>query len=280
MKLKVVMMLVVCFCFISLVSASTILEIQTLPDHEIFITEIDAYESGDVVVKSPLHTFTGKYGKIKLDYTPEKTSFKLGLLLKNESKTIIKYKVLEDIFHADEIIQLDFLPNGVSAEDVLASMEDEVVLEVAENLTETNSSEGNESEVELIDEVVEPIVEDEIETNESSDGIFKGVLMNGHAVYQENKLIVNLISYFLGAVVLIAPVYMLLKKRKKKKGSMIPDLMGGGDDEEKEFEKAESDLKKARERIDDLKGKKISVARQKLIDDEKELMRLRKLGKD
>ena len=54
----------------------------------------------------------------------------------------------------------------------------------------------------------------------------------------------------------------------------------GDEDEESAFKKAEEDLKKARERIDELKGKKLSAAREKLIEDEKELMRLRKLGKD
>ncbi len=288
MKLKVVMILAVCFCFMSLVSAATILEIQTLPDHEIFITEIDAYASGDHAVTSPLRTFTGKYGKLELEYFPQKSTFKLGLLLKDDAKTAIKYKILEDNFHEEETISLTFLPNGIELEDVLVSIEKEL-LETIENtnLTETNVSESNISENNETEEIVEPIIEDEVEeviaevddeikSNESSEGIFKGILMSGHSVYENNKLIVNLISYIFGAVILIGPLYMLFKRRKGKKGSLIP----GGDTEEEAFEKAETDLKKARDKIDELKGKKIDLARKKLIEDEKELLRLRKLGKD
>ena len=64
MKLKIGAILLFCFSFVSLVSASVILEIQTLPSHEIYITEIDAYSSGNLAVKQPLRTFTGKYGKM------------------------------------------------------------------------------------------------------------------------------------------------------------------------------------------------------------------------
>jgi hypothetical protein len=276
MNSKVVMILAVCFSFISLISASTILEIQTLPNHEIYITEIDAYASGNVAATQPLHTFTGKYGKVRLDYTPQKSSFKLGLLLKNGTRRVINYNVFEDIFHADETIPIEFLPNGISVEDVLASIEEEEVVEEEVNETEINDTVILDS---LVEEEVEEL-DEEIKTNESSPGIFKGFLMNGHAVYKENKFVINLISYFLGAVVLVAPIYMLFKKGKFKRGSLIPDkLLKKEDDEEEAFEKAESDLKNARERIDNLKGKKISAARQKLIEDEKELMRLRNLGK-
>lgn len=274
MNSKVVIMLAFCFSLISLISASVTLEIQTLPDHEIFITEIDAFSSSEDAIKSPLHTFTGKNGKIVLEYFPEKTSFKLGLLLKKDNKRIISYKILEDIFHDEEIIELEFFPKGITLEDVLSSIEEEVVEDL--NLTKTNVSMSNISESNVSQEIGignESVIENKT-IEEENNGESSGILMSGYAVYQNNKLILNIISYLLGAVILVAPVYMLLKKRRKnKKDSIIPE----GDDE-KEFEKAEEDLKKAKERIDSLKGKKISVARQKLIDDERELMRLRKLG--
>ncbi len=289
MRNKYFIVLAICLCFVSLISASTMLEIQTLPDHEIFITEIDAYASGDIAVTQPLHTFTGKYGKIELEYFPQKSTFKLGLLLKNDGLSVIRYKILEDNFHEDETIVIDFLPNGIDIEDVLASIEpDEEILEDV-NVTETNVSNTNSSELNetvIVDELVEE-ESVESESNESSPGIFKSAIMQGSAVLQENKPIVNMISYGLIAIILAVPIFLFVKKRKGKMVehiSKLGDLFPGKDDKdsdnEEEFDKAESDLKKAREKIDDLKGKKISAARQKLMEDEKELMRLRSLGKD
>jgi hypothetical protein len=279
MKSKVVIVLAVCFLFMSLVSATTKLEIQTLPGYEIYISELDAYASSVQSVKQPLRTFSGESGKINIDYTPTKSPFDLGLLLKNDSKKIIPFTLFRDKFKDNTNISLIFLPSGVSVEDVLGSIEEEIE-DTESNETETNETVTNETVI--LDSLIEDEEEiEDIETNESSEGILKGVLINGHAVYQENKLVVNLISYFLGAVVLIAPIYMLFKKGKFKRGSLIPDkLLKKDDDEEGEFDKAEADLKKARERIDDLKGDKIKKAKEKLIDDERELMRLRKLGKD
>lgn len=291
MRLKTGVILVFCFSFISFISfisASVILEIQTLPGHEIYITEIDAYSSGNIAVSQPLHTFTGSRGKIELGYTPEKSTFKLGLLLKNGTRKVIGYRVLEENFHDGETVKIEFLPDGINMEDVLLLIgeEEEVLEDVEINESETNISASNESEIVELNETLEvgDLVEvetdeeeneefEEIETNKSSEGVIKGVLMNGYAIYENNKFVVNIFSYFIGAVVLVAPVYMLLKKRrKKKKDSMIPD-----EGDEDELIKAEEELKKAQDKIDELSGKKIEDAKKKLIEDEKELMRLRNL---
>jgi len=282
MRTKFIFILGIFLFLISFTSAITKLEFQTLPDHEIFITEIDAYSTENTAVASPIHTFTGKTGKFSLDYTPKKSTFKLGLLLKDEAgMRIIPYTILEDNFQDNEISTINFIPVGMDLEDVLALVEDEPVV------VDTNISESEEIGIEnetLIEELETPI-EDiekgvrESAENESEESIIAGVLMQGHAIYQENKSVVNVVSYVLGAIILIVPIYMIIKKRKNKKGFLIPSR-DGGDDEEEDFERAEEDLKKARDKINSLKNKKISVARQKLLDDEKELMRLRNLGKD
>lgn len=289
MNPKVVIMLAFCFSLISLISASATLEIQTLPNHEIFITEIDAYSgSSNTPIAQPFSTFTGDKGKFVLDYTPQKPIFKLGLLLKDNNglKSIGYYVFDDELLHDGKFINITFLKDEKNIEETeIVSPELEVIGEVVEdlNLTKTNVSESNFSESnvseeiigskEILNSTIEEETKEEIEAEDNEKS--QGILMSGYVVYKENKFIVNIISYILGAVVLVAPVYMLLKKRRKnKKNSMIPE----GDDE-KDFEKAEEDLEKARERIDALKGKKITAARQKLIEDERELMRLRKLGK-
>ena len=290
MNSKVVVVLAVCFCFISLVSASTTLNIQTLPGHEIFITEIDAFANGNIAVKSPIHTFSGKSGLIELEYTPKKTSFKLGLLLKNGTRKIISYKILEDIFHDEELTEITFLPNGITLEDILASIpeEESIVEEETELIVEGELTEVIEDEV-LEDEEESEEIEEEIGFDETEPGIFKSAIMQGSAVLHDNKPIVNVVSYCLIAVILAVPIFLFVKRRKGEmvdKISKLGDLLPKGDDKESsnddedDLKKAEEDLKKARARIEDLKGDKVKKARQKLLEDEKELMRLRNLGKD
>ncbi|MEN7982104.1 MAG: hypothetical protein ABFQ65_01510 [Nanoarchaeota archaeon] len=281
----------ICFLFISLISAKTVFEIQTLPDHEIFITEIDAYSSDDFPLER-FQTFTGEKGNLELEYTPQKSTFKLGLLLKNEGKIIIKYKIFDENFHDGEKIKLNFIPNGISVEDVALLIEEESQEEVEEivNVSEVvvNESESNQTEILLEEEILGSNISAEKNSTGNSTGIFKGILISGNAIYQENKSIVNMMSYGLIAIIIAVPIFLFVKRRKGKMvehinkiGDLFPKKDDNDDsDDEGEFDKAEADLKKARERIDSLKGDKIQKARQKLIEDEKELMRLRKLGKD
>ena len=281
MRLKSVIMFAICFCFLSLVSASAVLEIQTLPNHELFITEIDAYSgSSNTPVIQPFSTFTGDEGKLVLDYTPKKSIFKLGFLLKSDSGSkTIGYTVFDELMHDGKKISITFLSNDVVVEEseLIEEIEEVVEEEVVEEVVvETNVSE----------EIV-PVIEDEIiaevEDSENSSGIFKSALMQGSAILQENKPIVNIVSYFIVGLIVAFPLFLFVKKRKGKMANALGDLLpkqGRSNSDEDDFDKAESDLKKARERIEDLKGKKITEARQKLMEDERELMRLRKLGKD
>jgi hypothetical protein len=264
MKLKVVMIFVVCVCLASFISASTKLEIQTLPDHEIFITEIDAYSSDDLVIER-FQTFTGKKGKIELDYTPQKSTFKLGLLLKKDDKIVIRYTIFKDNYHADETVSLEFIPEGMDMEDVLALVEEKPEEVEVANVSQTNESETIENETLVTGVLVE----------DNSTGIIDGIFIHGNSIYQENKSVVNVVSYAVGIFILVVPLFFFFRKRLSGK-SILPTK----DPCEDDFEKAERDLVKAKSRMDELKGKRLSATRQKLVDDERELMRLRSLGKD
>lgn len=261
--------------FLSTVSAVAKLEIQSLPDHEIFITEIDAFASDNHAVAQPIRTFTGKTGFIPLDYTPQKSTFKLGLLLKdNNGMKIISYTILEDNFHDNEVSKIEFIPAGMDIEDVLALIEDEE----PQTIVEENVSEivSNESEVADTEELTGEVVEEDTSEERNSTGVIGGILIHGHAIYQENKTVMNVVSYGLGLALLIVPLFLFFRKRISGKFPSIGGSGNSGDD----FEKAEEDLKNARDRIDALKGKKLNAARQKLVEDERELMRLRNLGRD
>lgn len=258
---------------LSTVSAVAKLEIQSLPDHEIFITEIDAYASDNLAVAQPIRTFTGKTGFIPLDYTPQKSTFKLGLLLKDDNgMKIIPYTILDDNFHDNEISKIEFIPAGMNIEDVLALVEEEE----PQTVVEANVSEVVSNESEVAEELTDEVVEEDTSEEGNSTGVIGGILIQGHAIYQENKTVMNVISYGLGIALLVVPLFLFFRKRISGK---LP-LIGGSGNCEDDFEKAEEDLKSARDRLDSLKGKKLSAARQKLLEDEKELMRLRNLGKD
>lgn len=292
MRGKIILIFISFLLLASLVSASTTLEIKTLPDHEIFITEIDAFQSENVAVSSPIHTFTGKKGIIEIEYTPEKQTYKLGLILKKDNKRVISYQVLEEIFHDNEMASIEFLPSGMTWEEVSGSIEEE-----QEEVQETISNKTEETETNTTNETSTETTELETETNESQEdvennetnktGVFTGILINGYTTIQENKSLISVASYFIGAVILIVPIYLIFKRRKNKKGliNIVSDKIKKSDDEDDDkdedvIKKAEEDLKKAKERMKELKGKKIEAAKRKIIEDEKELLRLKNLDKD
>lgn len=264
------------------VSALVKLEIQTLADHEIFITEIDAYSgSSNTPVASPFSTFTGDEGKLILDYTPHKSIFKLGFLLKDDAgMKSIGYTVFDDgdeLLHDGKLVKVILLKDEKSIEELEITEEPEVVVAVESNLTEELENETLVEEILTEDSIENSSLEVE-ESKGNSTGIMKGILIHGNAILQENKSIVNVIAYIFGGIILVVPLLFFFKKRLSKKGSL--SLMKSVSSDEDDFEKAEADLKKARERIDELKGKKLEDAKKKLLEDERELMRLRNLGRD
>jgi hypothetical protein len=268
MKLKVVMIFTVCVCLVSFISASTKLEIQTLPNHELFITEIDAYSgSSNTPVAPPFNTFTGNEGKLVLDYTPHKSIFKLGFLLKDDAGIkSIGYTIFDEedeLLHDGKLIKITLLRDEKSIEELEITEESQEV-EVA-NISQTNESELIENETLVTGVLVE----------DNSTGIIDGIFIHGNSIYQENKSVVNVISYAVGIFILIVPLFFFFRKRLSGKS-----VLTSKDPCEDDFEKAERDLVKAKARMDELKGKRLNATRQKLVDDERELMRLRSLGKD
>jgi hypothetical protein len=268
MRSKIFFGFAVCIILASIVSASTSLNIHTLPNHEVYITEVDAYSKDNVPAIQPFSTFTGDEGEFTLDYTPEKSIFKLGLLLKKESGTrVISYTVLDDLMHDDKKEIINFFPDNISVEETEIDAPTEVQQETSYVVDENQTAVENETLVENVTLEDTPA--------ENTTGFFKGVLIQGHAVYEENKSVVNIISYALGIFILIVPLFFFFKKRIIKKVSAPMNY----EYDENDFEKAEQDLKKARDKIDELRGKKLEEAKKKLLEDERELMRLRNLGR-
>ena len=269
------------------VSAIAKLEIETIPNQQMFITEVDAYSgSSNTPVASPFSTFTGDEGKLVLDYTPEKSIFKLGLLLKDESgMRTLGYYVFDgedELMHDGKLIKITFLRDEKSVEESEITKEEIAQKEIVE-VAEINETEilENESVTEEVKEIIDDAQEISEENNEA--GFMKGILIHGNAILQENKSIVNVIAYVFGGIILVVPLLFFFKRRLAKKGSLLKMKNSSDendeDNNEDEFAKAEEDLKKARDRLDALKGKKLEDAKKKLLEDERELMRLRNLGR-
>ncbi|MCW8966658.1 MAG: hypothetical protein OQK82_08250 [Candidatus Pacearchaeota archaeon] len=265
MGVKLISILAITICLMPFFSATTVLEIQTFPGYEIYISAINpVVTASNDFIKEPIKTFTGEYGQIKIEYDIDDSTFDLGLLLKDGAKTVIPFTRFGK-YVKDTTINITFLPEGTTIENLnLPAKEIPVETEIVENI----SNEINQTEMANESLRQEPQINITEDTNQT--GIIKGVLLNGYAIYENNHMIFDIMTYLIGASVLGVPIYMLAKKRKKKKGEKEGIIEG-----EDELSKAEAKLKEAKEKVESLKGNKIDEVKKRLIEDEKELMRLR-----
>ncbi len=247
-------LVMVCF-FIQLVSSAydTEITVKTVPYHELQLAMFD-----DSFGYQNLASFRGtsdEYGDFYYLYPSNETKFKISVFVKNGSKTIVQ-KQFNEYFIAEEPVYLEVVPSGF-----------EIIETPGVNETE---------------EVEEEIITTDQNVNEAA-------MITGSAIDIEGVKLFSgkTISWGLTILVMLGGFIFVMKLRQKrlfKQKNINITKLSDMKKEKKEkitdfkdiIEDAEKKIKEAQEEIRKLKNDdKIKAAKQKLIDDQKELMRLR-----
>jgi hypothetical protein len=229
---------------------TTIIEVKTLPHHTVFLTPISP-STGEGLGIQPLQGFSGQYGDIKFELDCDESFFDLQILVKDGQLSILNKKILEN-FVAGSLIQVEALPEGV--EPLVKPGEVTEVKEItSEVLNETNES------IEFVEE----------------EGI-KEVLLNGYSLIEENKPMVNSIYYSVLGFTALLLIFLTVRKNgnkvekiEKKKGNV--EEINEKDEDDLALEEAKAKVKE----LENKKNDKIAAVKRKLIEDQKELLRLR-----
>jgi hypothetical protein len=190
--------------FLPVVSASTILEIQTAPLKDVWITALDY--KGEAIKVPEMHT-VDNCGRMKIDYNISELSFKLMIRVK-EGDSVFFYKTFEETFYKDTIINLTALPEDYE----LNLPEDCYLISSDMNGSEDDSLNGVESlenseDDEAIESEEEDIVkEDKLDTSSS---------ITGFSFSKEDVLNKNNLIYLVVLILIIVIIYLLVRNRNK-----------------------------------------------------------------
>lgn len=134
-------------CIFPLASATTVLEIQTAPSKDIWIT---AQDIGGNTIKVPESYPSNNCGKLKMDYMINESDFYLMIRIK-EGNSLFFFKRYTSKFYKDQLINLTALPEGhiLNLPPECSPDYVEKVTPKEENSTETNQS-LNESQISSI----------------------------------------------------------------------------------------------------------------------------------
>ncbi len=295
MKLKVFLLVFLFFSFLGTVSAmSTTINVKTLPSHSIFITPVVSGTSFQAL-SSPVYGFSGAYGEDQIIIETEENSFSLFFVIK-EGDTRVYSEQTTKVFQAGGIYDVIVLPEGIEPlvkpeieernttnENVTVEVLDEVNESEESNFTDENVTvevleEVNESETEVLES---PTIETQNLTEEKQKKI-TGFASGNSEIFNSKTL------YYVGGgillIMIIFFVFETIKHRNKtpkeikitKLSELKEDKENKINGQEEIIKEAEDKIKEARKEIENIKGNnKIARAKKKLIEDEKELMRLR-----
>lgn len=252
MRLKLFLFVFGLFLIGNVLAGSTVVEVKTLPYHWVYVTPIEI-GGGFNALSTPEQGFSGEFGDVKFVLDVDENQFDLNFLVKDVDYNLVLAKKIRDEFFSGEISKVEVLPDGVEP-----LVKPEVVKE------------------EIIDSSEEVIVNETDEVNESvevvGDSGFKRVVMNGYSMVEENKPMVNSIYYSVLGFTALLLIFLTIRKNGKKvdkiehkKGEV--DEIDDGDE-----------LEKAKAKVRELEAKRngeIESVKKKLIEDQKELLRLR-----
>lgn len=256
MKEKIIFILSLIF-FTSFISAITVIEIKTLPSQDMYITPIDSGSSFSAIGQ-PKHYTSDAYGDLKIMFDLERYPFDLAIKIMQGEKTLL-YEKVRGIFKDGEVRNITIAPEGI--ELLQTPIEEPEVVE--ENITEESKE-------------IENITLEKETTNLTSK---KNVLINGYVILNGTTSSKKIIYSGLTALLIAGTSLFVIKKRRAKKRKINQNTNDGKKPEIKKGEeliKAEKELKQAQRKINSLKNKeKIDEVKKKLINDEKELIKLR-----
>ena len=242
----------------NVIALTTIVEVKTLPHHSVIITPISTNEGFNALAQ-PVEGFSGKYGDIMFELDFDGDYFDLNFVIKDGDNVVLRKKVRED-FVAGNLVNIEVLPEGIEPlvkpeETVVEEIEEPIEEEVVEEALEDNSAQEAE------------IVEEEV---------IKKFLLNGYSIIEENKPMVNSIYYSVLGFTALLLIFLTIRKNGRKMEKI--EKKKGEIEEINEEDEDDLALEKAKEKVKELEAKKsekIAAVKKKLIEDQKELLRLR-----
>lgn len=258
-------------------------QINTVPNFTVnafFIeTRTDAFSAIAIVNEE-----TGKDGIAIMNFSTNKNEFEVKLNLKKDGETFYSVKYNETFSSSQGLIELDFYPKWYQPKNTTNTT-------VTTQITAVNESESNQT----LNETLEVSTEDSI--NETSS---KGRMTVFSVFDSEGKMNTTLFYYIGGIIILAALIIIFFKYRKYKRNNpqepkqvktiKLSELQQQQrfqtNENENKIRSQEEKISQAKNMIkeaeDELKRmrdpniNKIEAAKRKLIEDERELMRLRR----
>ncbi len=264
---KLILSLVIFLLLVQLISAiDTEITIKTLSNHKVMISALNPGEIYSLI--QSFHEDSGAIGEVSVVLSSTVNYFDVAVWVKKDNQVIL-YKKFENGYPSGTPIVLELYPEWYVKEEVNN-------LSLEENTT--ISSENISSENITINETA-AILEEKTEQQNPSLG---GSVIFGEGFFSNNK-----IYYGIGIIALLAFITIFAIKLKNKskepkeiKIRKLSDLQA----EKKEnlqysnkiIEDAERKINEAQEEIRRIKNQgKIEEVKKRIVEDEKELMRLR-----
>jgi len=255
MKKKLVMIVLLAIFIFPVISAiPTKINIKTLPNHDVDVSFLAPSES-EYNVYNLSKQFSDYYGDISFEYEIDKSTFAIGIFVKQNGKKVL-YERFNDNFHPGDVINLEVIPENYEIKE--NPFKDKPATEVVEEV-EINSSDSIEelvNETEIIEEVIDSSSKSEI-----TGKVISGV----SSAFDKSKF--YLLGIFLVLVVLVFlvkvfrdPVHAEMRKAALHSDDRPPTILT-----DKELEDAERRLKVAEIELADVKAKfsKKSAAEEK-----------------
>jgi len=267
------------FCFVFLILSAGIISaiateitIKTIPEHQVQVTAYEPSSTSFTPLDSLIET-SDEYGDVSKVFSIDKSPFNLLVYVKKDGVTIISEKYI-DGFTAGVPVYLELAPKWftliykeTNITNLSTAVENETVEETAipENLTSSENLNDTNPE--------------------------KGSIVTGFASFNYGEVFSKKSIYYIFGIVVLVVLIIFLRGRMgagvsmqlTKPTSKHKDEISLDDEdfedskkrkhESEELREAEKKLKEAEEEVKNVKIKEI---KDKLIEEEKELMKLRK----
>ncbi len=200
---------------ISLVSSETILNIQTAPYMDVWVTAMDA---GENTLKVPELYSVDMCGRAEIIYDISETDFYFLLRVK-DGDSLFYQEEFDDKFYRDTEINLTALPEDyeLSLPSVCSEVEDSVSSnEENDSSSEIVALSGAQNENESANESFDSGLNLETENSErGSSEENSGFFITGYSFVRDNVLSKNTVLYLLLFILIVLIIYLAAKNKRK-----------------------------------------------------------------
>ncbi|MBR9701377.1 hypothetical protein GOV13_00475 [Candidatus Pacearchaeota archaeon] len=275
MKRGIVLSLVVCLLLVSFVSAiDTEIKINTLSNHTLNLQFLNP--TPPPISFLAMTNNSGETGEFSYVFSDDVETFILSVFLMKGSDVVLSER-FENITAGKKVV-LTFIPGVVEIDKDYQEIVLEEIEPLVENQTDLNATENQTGELTNDDVNGAENIAEQNASNESSEGFLRKV---GFVFSErEGSFSMKNIYYGIGVILIFGILFFVFKKHKHKLEKGLKDLKEDVAEsaEEETLEEAEEELEKMTDKVEKLKeekDEKVKVVKQRLIDDEKELMELR-----